>query len=99
MYLGIIDFNYNKFYLLGLLGYLVLGTYLLFIITSIKNGCHSFAFSIFVLIIYFLFIFYISFGFGTSITCANLLWYIPFLLCTIVEGTIYLIKKYKNSRK
>ena len=92
-------FNFTGFSFFGLFGYIVIVLYFVLINNLRQKKIQNFEFSVFIFILYFCFVFFIICLSKSSITFANMLWYIPFLLCIIVEGTIYLIKKYKNSKK
>lgn len=91
--------NSQQFSFLGLFGLIVIILYILFIYTSVKNRKHNFRFSITVLLIYLVLVLWMVLRFNNSITFTMQYWYQPFLLCIIVDGTIYLIKKYRSNKQ
>ena len=91
--------NSQQFSFLGLFGLIVIILYILFIYTSVKNRKHNFKFSITVLLIYLVLVLWMVSRFNNSITFTMQYWYQPFLLCIIVDGTIYLIKKYRSNKQ
>lgn len=91
--------NSQQFSFLGLFGLIVIILYILFIYTSVKNRKHNFKFSITVLLIYLILVLWMVSRFNNSITFTMQYWYQPFLLCIIVDGTIYLIKKYRSNKQ
>ena len=92
-------FGFDKFHFFGFLGYVVFFLYFLLIYNCINNKIYYFHFSICLLLIYLSIVIFVTIKLKCNITTFNLLWHIPFLLCVIVEGTIYLIKRKKNKFK
>ena len=102
MFLGIIlssedFFGFDRFHFLGFIGYIVLFLYFMFIIKCRKGNNNKFNFSIVVLLFYLFIVLFFTVKLKCNITTFNLLWYVPFSLCVIVDGIGYLIK-YKNKR-
>ena len=93
MYLGIIDFGFDRFYLFGFLGYIIIIAYFILAIKHRKNKTHGFEFSILVYSIYFIFLLIFTIDVKANATYFNQIWFIPFLLCIIVEPIIYLFGK------
>ena len=96
MYLGIIDFGFDTFYISGFYGYVVIIAYFIIISICRKQKIHGFEFSLCVLFLYFCFIVSIILILKTSITYPNQMWVFPFLLCVIVETLAYLFKSNKR---
>lgn len=89
----------QQFSFFGFFGLIVTVLYFLFIYVNLKTKKHSFKFSVFVLLIYFILVFWVVLQFNYSITFAMRYWYQPLLLCIIVDGAIYLNKKYNKSKE
>ena len=96
MYFGSGHVGFSFF---GFLGFIVIVLYFLIMLYNIKIRKHSFLFSRIIFSVYFILLLWLSVLFRTNITAANMAWYQPFLLCIIVEGTIYLIKKYRSNKQ
>ena len=95
MFLGIIDFGLDGFYPLSFFGLVVLIAYILLRVTREKTIAQ---FSIFVLSTHFIIVLYLIVFVRTSLTYANHLWFIPFILCLIHEF-IMRIKNKNNNKK
>ena len=84
----------HGFYFSGFLGIIVLILYFIFIYINIKK--HYFKFSILVLLLYLILVFYMVLRFNNGITYAMRAWWQPFLLCIIVDGIGYSLKRRKK---
>ena len=99
MFLGIIDFGFNRFYLFGFLGYIVMIIYLILIFAYKTKQKYGFNFSIFLLFLYFCFVSYFTIDVKASMTYINQIWPIPFFLCIAVDGIGYLMKKHNKDKR
>ena len=89
----------HKFYFSGFLGLIIMALYFIFIYINIKEKKYNFKFSIIILSLYLILVSWMIFRFKNGITYEMKYWYQPFLLCIIVDGTIYLIKKHRSSKQ
>ena len=86
--------SFYKFSFWGFLGYIVIIFVLIFSFNHRKKFIIGFEISIFVFVCYFIYILPAKTEYNVSLTVLNNLWFIPFLLCSLVDIVLYLINKF-----
>ena len=87
------EFNYS-----GCLGLIIIVLYFIIIYINAKVKKYNFKFSIIVLLSYLVLVFYMVIRFENGITYGMRYWFQPFLLCIVVDGIGYTIKKRKRKK-